>query len=213
MWKLVSGHPDTTNRQTDESDKLFSWMRWIGQLLRTSTYYVSLVVATHKLFGYPERMGSPLKKRSIGFVTWTVFYRDIFLSYCLFIDFLIKSAYLCVRSPNHVYMSCVHLLGLFKHVHIQHFALLFIRLLCPRTPPSHRGIHFAVLYDFDGRKGWRSVTSPEVSNTIQWCPEWKGYIQSRATDTIRPTHGIGSITSSYLFGRWMFSSQYSLPSC
>lgn len=76
MWQLVSGHPDITN--SNESRKLFSWRRWIFSLLRRSTSYVSVVVATHKP-PQIQKDGLPIKKRSIGFVTWTVFYRLVYV--------------------------------------------------------------------------------------------------------------------------------------
>lgn len=75
-WKLVSGHPDITN--PNESRKLFSWMRWFFSLRRRSTSYVSVVVATHKP-PQIQKDALPIRKRSIGFVTWTVFYRLVYV--------------------------------------------------------------------------------------------------------------------------------------
>lgn len=64
-WKLVSGHPDITN--PNESRKLFSWMRWFFSLLRRSTSYVSVVVATHKP---PQIQKDALPIRKDQLVSW-----------------------------------------------------------------------------------------------------------------------------------------------
>lgn len=100
-WKLVSGHPNITN--PNESHKLFSWMRWIFSLLRRSTSYVSVVVATHKP-PQIQKDGLPIKKKSIGFVTWTVFYRLVYVcagAQNMYIYILILYRYfvcMCVKS-------------------------------------------------------------------------------------------------------------------
>lgn len=97
-WKLVSGHPDITN--PNESRKLFSWMRWFFSLRRRSTSYVSVVVATHKP-PQIQKDALPIRKRSIGFVTWTVFYRLVYVCASA------QNMYIYIYT-NTIQICCVH---------------------------------------------------------------------------------------------------------
>lgn len=204
MWKLKTGVWPPWHHQPQWKSQAVLLDEMIFSLRRRSTSYVSVVVATHKP-PQIQKDALPIRKRSIGFVTWTVFYRLV---------------YVCASAQNmyiYIYeyytdMLCACVLSLFKHLQIQHFELLFhpAPLSKNSTVSSRNPLCRVIRLRWKERMALSNKPSSKPHNPMM---SWTEGLHCTNNRHICPTLGIGSITSSYLFGRWRFSSRYSLPTC